>query len=268
MPPDATPGDYVAALVAQTAAPLPMQGTEMFRQIIRSAMRVTIQVPGPEQPAFSLGEPAVTEEGTSRSLDIPIMNTGNMTLKPAGELVIVTASGDESARSSIEMGSVFASDDTMIRVPIPAQFPYGEYLASLDLTDEATGASASVKDARFTIAEPEAPAAFAVDEASVTPHGDPVQFADVSATMVNNGSGIPTANVTLIVMRDGEEVERYPLAEGKALPQGSTGVSQRYLPIDGWESGTWTFALEVSAVSGETETVLATVDIPDEVEVP
>jgi hypothetical protein len=105
----------------------------------------------------------------------------------------------------------------------------------------------------------------AVDQVSVTPSGDPIQYAEVSATITNNGVAIPTANVTLNVQRDGADVESYPLAQNQALPNGATEFRQRYIPVGGWQSGTWTFELVISAVNGNTETVLATVEIIDEI---
>lgn len=271
VPPDAIPGEHQAALIVQNVDPIPIPGNEMFNQVVRKAMSVTVTVPGPVTPGFSLGEPFIERDTFAISLVVPIQNTGNVRVAPSGELVVTSDDGDEVTRSSIELGTIYAGHETVIYIPIPDQFPPGDYLVSLDVTDAETGASDGIASAPISIAPPatpEAEPAFTVDEASVTPNGDPVQFADVSATMVNNGSDIPTANVTLIVMRDGEKVERYPLAEGKALPQGSTGVGQRYIPVDGWQPGTWTFALEVSAVSGDTETVIATVEIPDGIIIP
>jgi hypothetical protein len=90
----------------------------------------------------------------------------------------------------------------------------------------------------------------------------------VAATITNNGVTIPTANVTLNVQRDGEAVESYPLAQNQALLNGTTEFSQRYIPVNGWQPGTWTFELIISAVNGGTETVLASVEITDQITVP
>jgi hypothetical protein len=170
------------------------------------------------------------------------------------------------------MGWVYGGNTTSIRIGLPEQVPTGDYFVSLDLTDEGTGASDSIENAPITLTEPEVVVEeeppFVIEAASVTPNGDPVQYADVVATITNNGPAIPTANVTLNVMRDGEDVESYPLAENQALPQGTTDFSQRYIPVDGWKKGTYTFELVISAVSGDTETVLATVEIPDQITVP
>lgn len=270
-PPDAAPGEHQAALIVQNADPIPIPGSEMLNQIVRKAMSVTVTVPGPVTPEFSLGDPVIERDTLATSLVVPIRNAGNVRVAPSGDLIITSVGGDEVARSSIELGTIYAGHETTIGIALPEQLPHGDYLVSLELNDSETGASDAIVDAPITIAPPATPAAepvFAVDEVSVTPSGEPVQYADVAATVTNNGPDIPTADVILVVTRDGNEVERYPLAKGKALPQGSTEISQRYIPAGGWQPGTWTFALEVSAVSDTTETVLATVEIPDKITVP
>jgi hypothetical protein len=148
--------------------------------------------------------------------------------------------------------------------------PPGDYRVSIELEDEATGAEASFDEVPVTLAvvAEEEVQTFVVDPVSVAPNTDPVQFANVAATITNNGEAIPTANVMLNVQRDGEEVESYPLAQNQALPQGSTDFAQRYIPLDGWQEGTYTFQLVIASVSGGTETVLATVDVVNEIVVP
>lgn len=267
VPEGTPPGQYVAALVVRTADELQIDGSDVFRQILRNAMSVEITVPGPVLPEFELGEPVFTVGPAVTTLDIPVTNTGNILVKPSGELLLMSPDGRVLTRSSVEMGSVYGGMSTIIQILLPDQFPSGDYLVSIDLNDEATDASAALDESPVSLAETEVPN-FEIQQASVTPNGAPVQYADVAAVITNNGPNIPTTNVTLNVTRDGEEVESYPLAENQALPTGSTDFSQRYIPVDGWQEGTYTFELVISAVSGDTETVLATVEIPDEIVVP
>ncbi len=273
VPADTLPGQYFVALVVQTEEPLPVPGTEVFNQIIRNTVSVEITVPGDMTSGFELGEPAVdVANNNTWIIEIPITNTGTARVKPQGELLVTSAAGDEVSATDVEMGWVYGGNTTSIRVGLPAQVPAGDYVLSLELSDEVTGASDAIENAPITLEEPEIVVeekpSFEIDAASVTANAEPVQYADVAAVITNNGAAIPTANVTLNVMRDGEEVESYPLAQNQALPQGTTDFSQRYIPIDGWESGTYTFELIISAVSGDTETVIATVEIPDEITVP
>jgi len=85
IPDDAAPGQYIAGLALQTAEPLAVEGTSLFDQIIRKEVAVFIIIPGPETPEFTLGEPAyVTGESVDR-IDIPVVNSGNVLVKPQGE---------------------------------------------------------------------------------------------------------------------------------------------------------------------------------------
>lgn len=270
VPEGTAPGQYVTALVVRTEVAIAVPGSEIFQQIIRGAVSVEITVPGPVTPGFVLGEPLFSTETAVRSLNVPVTNTGNVLVKPAGTLVVTTPEGDEVLTSLVEMGSVYGGSSTTIQVSLPEQFQNGDYLVSANLTDEATGATASIADAPIALVatEEEEAATFAVESVSITPNADPIQFANVTATITNNGQAIPTANVTLNVQRNGEAVESYPLAQNQALPQGSIEFTQRYIPLDGWQPGTYTFQFVIASVSGGTETILATIDVEDEIVVP
>ncbi len=267
VPSGTPPGEYVAALVVQTAEPIGIPGTETFNQIIRGTISVEITVPGDMTSGFDLGAPVVSPAADWWTLDVPIANTGTARIRPQGELVVTTTDGEAVSTSDVEMGSVYGGNTSSVRINLPGQLPFGDYLVSLNLTDEATGASASLDAAPITLAEPEVAEepVFVVDQAAVTPNGEPVQYAAVAATITNNGADIPTANVTLVVRRDGEDVESYPLGRNQALPRGSTDFTQRYIPVDGWREGAYTFRLVISAVSGGTETMLITIEIADEI---
>ncbi len=271
VPSGTPPGEYVAALVVQTEEPIGIPGTETFNQIIRATISVEITVPGEMTSGFDLGAPVVSPAAEWWTLDVPIVNTGTARIRPHGTLIVTSANGDQVSTTQVDMNSVYGGATTSVRVELPGQLPLGDYLVSLALTDDATGATASLDNAAVSLAEPEvaeAPPVFVVDQAAVTPNGDPAQYADVTATITNNGADIPTANVTLVVKRNGAELERYPLARNQALPRASTGFSQRYIPVDGWQQGAYTFQLVISAVSGDTETILATITLPDPIVVP
>jgi hypothetical protein len=198
------------------------------------------------------------------------VNTGNILVKPTGELVVTTPAGKATLTSAVAMGSVYGGLSTTIQISLPEQFPAGDYLISAILTDPDTKASAiidKVPVALTPLGIATAPT-FVVDLVSIAANADPVQFANVSATITNNGPAIPTATVMLTVQRNGEQVESYPLAQNQALPQGSTEFTQRYVPIDGWQEGTYTFQLVIVAVSDGTETVLSTIDVAGEIVVP
>lgn len=270
VPHGTVPGEYVTGLVVETADTWEIPGSENLRQIIRNTVSVEITVPGDMTSGFELGDPVLTATGSHLLLDIPITNTGTARVRPHGEVVLTTMDGDPVATSPMEMGSVYGGQTTSIVIVLPEHVPTGEYLVSVDLEDEATGETASMSDVpvRLDQADTEEAVTFTVESVSITPNADPIQFANVQATISNNGQAIPTATVMLNVQRDGEEVESYPLAQNQALPQGSTEFTDRYIPIDGWEPGSYTFEFVISAVSGGTETILATIEVENEIVVP
>jgi hypothetical protein len=264
IPEDAAPGQYIAGLALQTADPLEVEGTSLFNQIIRKTIAVFIIVPGPEEPAFTLGEPQLMTDGALNRIEIPVQNTGNVLIKPQGELTLTDGSGKEVVTAPIAMGSVYAGTTAPLSIALTTAVPDGDYTMSVALTDEATGAKASIDEQTIAITSEEAaPAVFALtgDVALMPDAADP-DFANVSVTVSNQGEPVQNAELLLVVMKDGQEVESFPLAPSLALPQGETDVTQRYIPPTGWEQGSWSFSLTLNVVDGSTgaATTVATLD--------
>jgi hypothetical protein len=105
---------------------------------------------------------------------------------------------------------------------------------------------------------------------TVKADGDPVRFADVSVLISNGGDAIPTATLKLHVFHDGAETEVYPLSTNQAIPGGDSTVNQRYIPADDWQSGIYTFAVEIVVVDPQTgtETAIGTIESADSITVP
>lgn len=265
VPENTAPGQYIVGLVVQTAKPLGSdQAQEGFGllPIIRSAMAIQITVPGDVTPGFELGAPAMTTENGVPVVSAPVTNTGNVLVKPTGTLTIASPDGTVLVTSPIEMGSVYMGNSTALQVSLPDQFEPGDYLISIELTDATTGISTGQQDVPVTLAAAEAtPVTFGFG-VSVKPDGDPVRFADVTVSISNGGSAIPTATVRLHVLRDGNEVEVYPLSTNQAIPAGESTISQRYIPADDWQTGTYTFAVEIVVVDGATGTETAIGTVP------
>ncbi len=260
VPAGTPPGEYVTSLVVQTAGALEIPGTDAFRQVVRSSVSVEITVPGEMTAGFELGEPVVTQGASQWVLDVPITNTGTARVRPAGELVVVDMKGAVVSSARVEMGSVYGGNSTVVRVPLPAGMSPGAYVVSMDLTDEATGASDTLVGTAITIAAREEASGISV-EAVVTPHGDPIGYADLAVTVGNDGPAVPRARVTLVAIRDGDEVETYQLADEGPLSPGETSLHDRYIPPDGWTAGTWTFRIEVVGVDDRTERTLAVFNV-------
>ena len=59
---------------------------------------------------------------------------------------------------------------------------------------------------------------------------------------------VANARLTLHVTRDGQKVEDYVLGSSLTIPEGSSEIRQRYLPVTGWTPGTWSFSVTLDAV--------------------
>ncbi|HVL25592.1 MAG TPA: hypothetical protein VM450_16005 [Thermomicrobiales bacterium] len=223
-------------------------------------------VPGETTPALELGTPEIQSSIAGQRLIVPIRNTGNVLLKPAGELTLTDASGNEALRQQLAMGSVYAGMETTLEVPLPPALPEGDYEVALDLKDAETAVTASVVPAPVTLSrevEKEDPLAITTATVTPMPAADDVQFAVVSLTVENREMPVNGAQVLLTVTHDGEPVEDFMLANAVTLQQGETSVEQRYIPLTGWAPGEWTFAITLQSVdpqTGATATLL-TADI-------
>jgi hypothetical protein len=243
----------------------------MFNQIIRKTIAVFIIVPGPETPEFTLGDAQLLTDGAVPRIDIPVTNSGNVLVKPEGELTLTDASGKAVVKAPIAMGSVYAGTTAPLSVGLTTALPDGDYTLSVDLEDKTTGAKASIADATIAFsAAAQAPAQFVIDgTVELSPDTTNPAFANVDVTITNQGDPVGKAELLLEVKKDGELVETFSLAASLALPQGETTVSQRYIPPTGWESGEWTFSLQLHVIDASTNasTTVATLDTIPAIEV-
>ncbi len=269
VPPDALPGQYISGLVVETAEALEIAGGGSLDQILAYSISIGILVPGELSYGFELGEPEVIESAGSQVVTIPLTNTGTYLLRPSGE-IILRQDGEVVLRSSVEMGSVYAGLSTALEIILPDQMLPGDYELDLVLHDEGSGAEGSVENAHITVPEPVDPRGIFVASAIIEPNADEIVFANIDVTLENGGQQIPAANVTLEVMRDGESIEIVPLATNQVMLSGENQFTDRYIPEEMWESGTYTFNIKVSAVdpNGGQETVLVDEELDATIVVP
>lgn len=173
----------------------------------------------------------------------------------------------------VAMMPVFAREETVLSVGVPGGLPAGAYQVEIAFTDPDSGASASVENASIVaeaVATP-APAALSIASGSITPApaGDNVQFANVEALIRNSGDPVANAQLSLIAMVNGEEVDRFSISQSLALASGDTPINSRYIPATGWTSGTWSFELLLEVIDPAGAAVVvsrlpleATIDIP------
>ena len=248
VPADAAPGQYVTSLVTSTTDALPAENGGMFKQIIRSAVPVVITIPGPLMASFSLGEPEVVRSDSFVEIRIPLVNEGNVLVKPTGQLTLTAADGTVVVDMNVEMGSVYAGNGSSIQVLAPSQVASGAYMLDLTMADPDTGVGSSIEQVSISVPEPVATTGVSLTSAVIQPQGDPIAFANVAITITNSGQQIPSTVVNLLVMHNGQLIDTFPLATNQVLLAGENTFTTRYIPVYLWQQGTYTFQISVLAV--------------------
>jgi len=263
IPEEAAPGQYIAGISLQTADALDVEGSSMFRQIIRKTVAVFIIVPGEENPAFELGAPSTQESGSRQFITVPIANTGNVLVRPTGTLIIATPDGDPVVTAPIELGTIYAGIATILAVPLVSGFEPGDYLISLSLSDAGSGVSAGFENAPLTIEAAEAAETTwsAEAEPRALPDAAAPVYLEINADITNTGPAA-TGELELDVLHDGKLVETFSLGSSLSLSQGTTTVTNRYIPPTGFATGEWTFVLRLNVIDPSTgaETTVLTLD--------
>ncbi|HET8523745.1 MAG TPA: hypothetical protein VFL82_10935 [Thermomicrobiales bacterium] len=142
VPKGTAPGEYMAALATETTKSEPVAGSEAFRQFIRKVNAIVITVPGPIHAHFELDAPAIAHGDSTTTITVPIANTGNVRVRPKGTITIERAKDQTIIKIPVALNSIYAWDTTMIQQTIGQVLPVGEYTLTIDLHDEATGATA------------------------------------------------------------------------------------------------------------------------------
>ena len=269
--PDGTaPGQYISGLVARTANPLAIPGVGALDHTIGYAISVGILVPGELAPEFQLGTPEVEVRSEDAALRVPVINTGNYLVRPSGDLILTNTEGEQVLASRIEMKSVYGGFSAPMEIVLPGQLPAGDYTLDLSLADDASGATAQLDDVPVSVPAAPTVRGIVLTRVSIEANADPIDFAAVDLELNNDGSQLPSVAVMLDVLRDGAEIDSFPLATNQMLLHQENTITARYVPVDGWQPGTYTFRITVSSVDpqGGTETVLLEQDIEPAIVVP
>ncbi len=158
VPAGAAPGEYLTSLVIQNAEPVSggVGAGEVgfaIRQVNRQVIAVSVTVPGLLVPRLEIGAASHRTVAGKSSIAIAVKNTGNVRLKPAGELVLRDAAGAEISRYPIAMDSFYAGTETFVEVPFAQRLNPGAYSATLSLAD-ATGGGVAVASAPLPVPVP------------------------------------------------------------------------------------------------------------------
>ena len=151
VPPGAAPGSYLSSIILENDVPIQGTGSVALNQIVRQAIAVSIQVPGPLQPAFSIGTAAHKITADHSVIGIGITNTGNTHLKPAGKITVYDRDGKTVSQAPITMDSVYAHSDTKIETTLGGKLTPGDYTINITLTDAATNTTATSTNVPFTV---------------------------------------------------------------------------------------------------------------------
>jgi hypothetical protein len=273
VPKDTKPGQYITAIAGEEADVSGIEGSSNLLQKLRYVIPVFITVPGETTAGFSLGDPVLTAASDGLQVVVPIQNTGDMRVRPKGDIAIIGSDGKRIASIPVEMQSVYAHDSTTLTVGAAGSFPPGKYSVTVSLKDEETGTTAEggVKDVQLAGTGTEAvqsPVTLGQSTIEPGPSKDNVQFVTVNTVVSNSGDPIANGQLSLIAKKDGKEVERFPISQSLSVPTGDTPVSTRYIPAEGFTTGTWTFELLLETTDGGAALVLAQQPIDGQVVIP
>lgn len=275
VPSDIAPGEYVTGIAAEQADAYAVPGTDMFLQKTRWAIPVLIVVPGDREPAFELTDAGLEWYEGSLYGTVGIENTGNVTVRPMGEVRLLDSEGTVVGVAGVEMQSVYSGTGTTFVVawPLPASSDDG-YTLDMVLTAEEGSVEVQqtfegvvpVDDEATEIVQRE-PLRFS--EAALIPltRDEPPSMLQFNGEIVNEGVAIESARVSIVTYQDGEEVDRYPIMQAVTIQTGDTPVEARYSLPGGFTDGTYTFEVTIELGSGSTQTVLVTQPIDFEVSV-
>lgn len=153
VPAGTAPGEYLSSIILENDVPIQGSGSVVLNQIVRQVVAVSIRVPGPLEPAFTLGSASHKITADRSVIDVQITNTGNSNLKPAGNLVIHDHTGKTISQAPLTMDSLYAHAGTLVETTLAGKLQPGDYTVGITLTDPSTKVSATGTDLPFTVAE-------------------------------------------------------------------------------------------------------------------
>jgi len=154
VPTGTAPGYYLSSLILENDIPIQGSGSVALNQIVRQALPVSIQVPGPLKPAFELGQADHTVSAGNSVVGISIANTGNTNLKPAGSLTVQGLDGEIVSQAPITLGAIYAHSATQVETILDGTLQPGKYTINISLTDAGTDTTATGADVPFAVDKP------------------------------------------------------------------------------------------------------------------
>ena len=205
VPESAEPGEYITSLAVQNAEPTAAgNGGVEIKQVQRTVIAVAITVPGARTPALAIGPVGHKYLASKSILSAVLTNTGNVRLKPSGELVVSEKDGREISRVPLTMDSVYAGDTTSIEVPFEKALLPGDYRLTLTLNYEGGTASAvgvPLNVPKATLAEASGAPTGASTFATVNQQQPAAQAGRAAPITVMGGAAALALVVALVIVR-------------------------------------------------------------------
>jgi hypothetical protein len=275
VPKDASPGEYVTSLAAEQKDPFEVSGTDMIKQRVRWSVPILITVPGDRKPAFELGDVTLENREGIMIADIGITNTGNVIVRPQGEVRLLDASGTTVGVAQVALDSIYSGTTTDFIVAWDKVNPSDTFTVQAELTNDEGSLTVSQdypnlipfsSDPNPTNTGP----TLTITNAKFEPltKDNPPTTLQLDATVTNTGEPIENARVSIVTYQDGVEVDRYPILQAVTINQGSTPIQARYALPGGFTKGTYTFEVTIELGDIGTQTVLVTQKLDYKVTVP
>lgn len=272
VPTNTPPGEYVTGLAAEQADSFAVPGTELIRQRVRWSIPVLVIVPGERKPDFEITETTLDVREGMYVAEIGIANTGNVIVRPSGEVRILDSEGTVVGVARASLDSIYVGTDTTFivawdSIPTSSGYTLQIFMTNTegdlevekqvdDLTAVDRGAGTKLDTDPLSFSKP------TLTSTDNNPLSSTLEF---DAVVINNEEPIDNARVSIVTYQDGVEVDRYPIMQAVTINQGETPIEARYSLPGGFTNGTYTFEVTIEIGDGDTQTVLLTQPIDYEV---
>lgn len=134
VPPATPPGDYIAALVVQNEEPVAVGSAGGLQQIVRAALAVVIDVPGPRLTALSVGPVEHAFAAGTSVIGFPVGNDGNVRVRPTAAFRLESSAGAPIETVDAALDSFYAGLPGRVEFPLDEPLMAGTYCARLVLS--------------------------------------------------------------------------------------------------------------------------------------
>ena len=141
VPANTAPGRYLSSVVLENLPAAAGLTTGGSSQVVRTAMAVSVRVPGALHPAISIGAVQPIQEAGRTGFAVTLSNTGNELIKPTVELKLINSAGHQVWKKSVTMGSFYAKTSTTVQPAGSVALLAGAYTFAVTASDTAGGLS-------------------------------------------------------------------------------------------------------------------------------